>query len=47
MHEISVSIIGDDLVQVWPCCEHCEHDEVENPYHTEPCWCQEGPAADE
>jgi len=37
MIEISVALIGDDLVQCWPCCEDCEHGEVENPYHTEPC----------
>ena len=32
---------GVALGQAWACCEHCEHDEHENPYHTEPCWCQD------
>lgn len=47
MAEIHVALIDGELMQIWECCEHCEHDEAENPYHTEPCFCQEGPDCDE
>lgn len=34
----AVALIGDDLVEVWPCCEDCEHDQTDtSQYHTEPC----------
>ena len=42
-----VAALDEGIVRMWPCCGHCEHDADENPYHTEPCWCQEGPEADE
>ena len=29
----------------YDCCEHCEHGEDE--WDEEPCWCQEGPYADD